>query len=452
MPVKRAEAEVVQDQKGSIRPQRKLIALFKVTLTNLLARAGAALIPLVIAWYFGATVISDALFWVLTAMLLLGGATSNAIELVSVPWSSARSERPEQQGRLFITSLIVCIPAIFGIFIFVLASDWVLGYSVLFKPEVADTARNYMHQIALSILFMMLGGVWSGVLLARGAYFESAFGLALKWWGSLFLIVLFTLAGWVGLLGLTFMVGEIFRAAWLGFKLRKELHAISLSFLGLTKAIKDFPWREFFLQFATMLALHINPLVDRSMAGWLGIGNISLYEYAWTIYLIPFMIFTSGYLVIAYSELSKRIVAGDIAGFREQVKAFQTTCLRYSSTAVLVVICVSALLVQMHSGFGSLSADALAQVLFLSVTLTLCLPFSLASVAYARIMILMHSGALVLKVSLVKALVNVLINLLLIQYIGLYGIAVGTVIAEMANAFMLRKLYIGIKIQDGKWG
>lgn len=435
-----------------MRPSNILVALFKVTFTNLLARAGAALIPLVIAWYYGATAISDALFWVLTAMLLLGGATSSAIELVSVPWSGARSEQQEKPGKLFITSLIVSIPAMIGILIFVLASDWILGHSMFFKKEIAVIAKSYMHQIALSILFMMLGGVWSGVLLSRGAYFESAFGLALKWWGSLFLIALFTTTGWVGFLGLTFMLGEVLRTVWLGLKLRKELHAVSLSLQAIIKAFKDFPWREFFLQFSTMIALHINPLVDRSMAGWLGVGSISLYEYAWTIYLIPFMIFTSGYLVMAYSELSKRIVAVDLIGFREQVKQLQTTCLKYSVVAVSLIVVLSMLLLDLHPGFGSLSSDSLSQVLLLSIILTLCLPFSLASVAYARIMILMHSGALVLKVSLVKALVNVAVNLLLIKHYGLYGIAVGTVVAEMVNAFLLHTLYRGIKIQGGKWG
>jgi nucleoside-diphosphate-sugar epimerase/peptidoglycan biosynthesis protein MviN/MurJ (putative lipid II flippase) len=443
--------EAIRKQQDSVEPKSNLMALFKITFTNLFARAGAAFMPLVIAWYYGATAVTDALFWVLTAMLLLGGSISNAVEVVSVPWSGARNGQREQQGRLFLTSLVISIPAIFGVLIFVLASDWVLSHSMVFKAAIATMAKSYMNQIALAILFMMLGGFWSGVLLARGAYFESAFGLALKWWGSLFLIVLFSIAGWVGLLGLAFMLGEVCRASWLGLKLGKELHPFRVSAIELVRAIKGFPWREFLLQIATMLTLHINPLVDRSMAGWLGVGGISRFEYAWTIYLIPFMIFTSGYLVIAYSELSTRIVTGDADGFREHVQRLQSSSIKYSVTAVLMVMCLSSLLLMINTGFGSLSAEALSQVLYLSLILTLCLPFSLANVAYTRIMALMHSGAIVLKVFAIKAVLNVIFNLILIQHFGLYGIAFSTVISEIFSSFLLHKLYLDIKIQDGKW-
>src|SRR5207245_11660761 len=52
---------------------------------NLIGRSGTAIVPAVIAFYLGATHVTDALFWVIGVVMLFGGASSVGIELLSVP-------------------------------------------------------------------------------------------------------------------------------------------------------------------------------------------------------------------------------------------------------------------------------------------------------------------------------------------------------------------------------
>lgn len=416
-----------------------MASLWKVvnlTAVNLFARAAAGILPFVMAWYFGATVITDALFWVFSAILFLGGAFSNALETVVVPWVSRKELESTGKRWLSSASIGIVLPALAGVGVFVVLNKWLLGSGYLLAAESAPLAETYIHQNALVILFMMLSGLWSGVFLARAKFLSPAVSLSLKWWGTLVVLVILCENGAIGLLGYSFLAGEALRLALLAALIRGELWSSGVSWRSLAAATREMPWREFGFMFLTAVALHINPMVDRFMASWLGAGAISLFEYGWTIYLLPAMIFTSGYLIIAYTGIAHSLARRELAQFRAQVEELRRRVWRFATFAIIAIGIVAFALVASGAALGKLSAVQVAQVSAIAMTLTLGLPFALLGVSYARILIAMNRASAVLTISAAKIVLNLAGNLLLIHPFGLVGLAAATVIAEAASALM----------------
>ncbi|MBI2319407.1 MAG: polysaccharide biosynthesis C-terminal domain-containing protein [Betaproteobacteria bacterium] len=414
-------------------------SLWKVvnlTAVNLFARVAAGILPFVMAWYFGATVITDALFWVFSAILFLGGAFSNALETVVVPWVSRKELESTGKRWLSSASIGIVLPALAGVGVFVVLNKWLLGSGYLLAAESALLADTYIHQNAFVILFMMLSGLWSGVFLARAKVLSPAVSLSLKWWGTLVVLVILCENGAIGLLGYSFLSGEALRLILLAALIRGELWSSGVSWRRLAAATREMPWREFGFMFLTAVALHINPMVDRFMASWLGAGAISLFEYGWTIYLLPAMIFTSGYLIIAYTSIAQSLARREIPQFRSQVADLNHQTWRYSFFAIVAVGIVAYAMVESGFGLGKLSPTHLAQVGAIAMALTAGLPFALFNVGYSRILIAMNHTSAVLMISTIKIVLNLVGNLLLIGPLGLIGLAASTVIAEAASASM----------------
>ncbi|OGS93679.1 MAG: hypothetical protein A3K04_03305 [Gallionellales bacterium RBG_16_56_9] len=410
--------------------------LVNVTAANLFARAAAGVLPFVMAWYFGATFTTDALFWVFSAILFLGGAFSNALETVVVPWVSRKEHKATGKRWLSSASVGIVLPALAGIGVFVVLNKWLLGSGYLLAAESVRLAETYINQNTSVILFMMLSGLWSGVFLARARFLSPAVSLSLKWWGTLVVLVILCENDAIGLLGYSFLVGEALRLVLLATLIRGELWSSGLSWRGLAAATREMPWRDFGFMFLTTVALHVNPMVDRFMASWLGAGAVSLFEYGWTLYLLPAMIFTSGYLIIAYTGIARSLARREVAQFRNRVADLNRHIGRYSFFAIFAIGIAGFTLIESGFGLGKLSPAHLAQASAIAMTLTLGLPFALLSIGYARILTAMNRTSSVLTISVVKIALNLAGNLLLIHPFGLIGLASATVIAEAASAAM----------------
>ena len=412
--------------------------LISVTAVNLCARAGAGLLPLVVAWQFGATAVTDALFWVFSAVLFLGGAFSNALETVAVPWASRRHKNATHPAWLSAPSLIAVGIALAGGLIFYAANTWMMQSGLLLSGQSAQLAEAYLDQSALAIVFMMLAGLWSGVLLAHSAFVLPAVSLSLKWWGILVMILLLDASGHTALLGFSFLIGEVLRIVPLFAKIRFEL-ALASSVAAWRAAAADFPWRGFAFTFLSVVSLHVNPMIDRLMASWLGNGAVSLFEYAWTISLAPAMIFTSGYLIIWYTEISKSVGLHGGHGLAQNVARLRRYIWVYSGILVFAVWAGTLALLEWGGPIGRMSRNDVTSVCEVLLMLTLGLPFALLNVGYARLLTALNRAPVVLTVVVAKILLNVAGNVLLIESFGLVGLAASTVVAEALSsaAFML---------------
>lgn len=402
-----------------------------LTALNLFGRAAAGLLPLVVAWRFGANAVTDALFWVFSAVLFLGGAFSSALEAAVVPWASrhlAHRSREDWAGGplLALVALGVASTALF-----VVGNQALLEAGWLLSGRSRELASAYMSQAGFAIVFMLLAGMWSGMAIARSHFVLPGAALAAKWWMTLALVLVladYQQAAW---LGLAFLGGEVIRTALLFVRVPGRFRMPS----GLPewrRGLSAFPWRAFAFTFLSFAALHVNQMVDRLMASWLGAGSVSLLEYAWTVSLVPTMIFGSGYLIIWYSRISADHAARHYAELGEKVRLMRGDVVRFSVVSAILLWLGAGGLLWAGRGLGGLSAAEVREICNLVLLFSLSLPFLLLNTCYARLMTVLDRPQVALAIFGCKIAVNVAGNALLLP-LGIAGIVGSTVIAEMLS-------------------
>lgn len=416
-----AMAEVVARSEGA--------GVLSVTAVNLFARLGAGLLPLVVAWQFGATAVTDALFWTFSVVLFLGGAFSSALEVVAVPWANRKQGAPAIDAWLSAPAVAACALAAAAVAILLALNGWLMSSGHVLTSTSSRLAESYLIQSALAIVFMMLAGLWSGVLLARSQFLAAAGALSVKWWSILVAVVALGYLGLTAYLGLAFLLGEVLRVFALWQPIRAELTG-ARSLRAWRDAVMDFPWGQFGFSFLAFVSLHVNPIVDRMMASWLGDGSVSLFEYAWTVNLAPAMIFTSGYLIIWYSEISDKLGRDSRAGLADNLQQMRASVYRYSAFAMGAVIAPMGVIIAIGPSIGNLAAIDVATVCWLSMALVLGLPFTLLNASYFRLLTAFGRTSAVFATVGVKIALNIVGNVLLIERFGLMGLAFSTVISE----------------------
>lgn len=404
--------------------------VLSVTVVNLFARLGAGLLPLVVAWQFGATAVTDALFWTFSVVLFLGGAFSSALEVVAVPWANRKQGVPSIGAWLSAPAVAACILAVAAVAILLVLNGWLMSSGHVLTSTSSRLAESYLVQSALAIVFMMLAGLWSGVLLVRSQFLSAAGALSVKWWSILVAVVALGYFGLTAYLGLAFLLGEVLRVFALLPHIRAELTG-ARSLRAWRDAVMDFPWGQFAFSFLAFVSLHVNPIVDRMMASWLGDGSVSLFEYAWTINLAPAMIFTSGYLIIWYSEISDKLGRDSRVGLADNLRQMRASVYRYSAFAMGAVIAPMGVIITIGPSIGNLAVADVATVCWLSMALVLGLPFTLLNASYFRLLTAFGRTSAVFATVGVKIVLNIVGNVLLIERFGLMGLAFSTVISEV---------------------
>lgn len=402
-----------------------------LTALNLFGRAAAGLLPLVVAWRFGANAVTDALFWVFSAVLFLGGAFSSALEAAVVPWASrhlAHGNREDWAGGplLSLVSLGIASTALFMV-----GNHALLDAGWLLSGRARELASAYMGQAGLAIVFMLLAGMWSGIAMARSHFVLPGAALAAKWWTTLALVLIladFQQAAW---LGLAFLGGEIVRSALLLAQAPGRLR-LPPGLAQWRRELSGFPWQAFAFTFLSFAALHVNQMVDRLMASWLGPGSVSLLEYAWTLSLVPTMIFGSGYLIIWYSRISADHAARLYDDLGEKVRQMRRDVVRFSVTSCVILWVLAGSLLWLGRGLGGLSGAEVREICGLVLLFSFSLPFLLLNTCYARLLTVLDRPQVALAIFGAKIVVNVAGNVFLLP-LGIAGIVGSTVIAEMLS-------------------
>ncbi len=440
-----ATAAPVAVLSGSVREDLQPIRLTKTTLINTLGRSGAVLFPLFVAYRYGATDMTDALFWITGLIFWLGGGISVAAELVSVPLVT-REQKEDLHGTSGVLMALSLRSLQWGVPIMVLL--FIIGTgSVLLTPLLSDHVKNlaflYLLEVLPVVVLMLLTAVWTAALAAHGAFTASGWTMALKWFLVLATVPLLAIPSVVPFWAVVFLVGELGRfgllnawaraiGIWKGFRVQSE-----------SRSVRDIAIAPFVLQTLAMFAINATPVIDKAMGAVLGPGNISLFEYAWIAYLIPSGIVTSGLLVVLYTEWSRVFSFQGAACLGATVRQAYFRTLRWTTLLALLLLAISGWYWNHPVPLGSLSANQGREFIGVLGALSLGIPGVLAGLVAMRGLLVIQNNQAILYIALGKCGLNVLLNWVLIAPLGLIGIGLATAITELLTAGCLYGAFVG---------
>ena len=181
----------------------------------------------------------------------------------------------------------------------------------------------------------------------------------------------------------------------------------------------------------------INLIIDRIFASGLGVGYVSCLTYAYRLFQIPSAILISAFAKTFMPLLCEYGAAGD----QEEIRKFISKSIRLVAFATIPIAILLFIfrtpLISFLFQRGAFDASdtylTSSAFLFYDVGLVaLCLNIILLGVFYA-----LQDAATPLRIALINAVLNVVLDLILIRWLGLAGIALATSLIAIFNTILI---------------
>lgn len=197
----------------------------------------------------------------------------------------------------------------------------------------------------------------------------------------------------------------------------------------------------------------INYIIDKSMASGLESGSIANLNYANTIAMIIYNVV--GYIIstYAYPTLSKIQNNGNVLACK--FKEYLLMLLQLVSPIAVMTIAFSSFISSFLYGHGNMTIDNVKSI---SYILIMYVPGSVAYCIknlYSKLFYIKQNTRIVLIIDVIGCFVNILLNLILVNIMGVYGLALATSLAYFITVifqvyFANRKGYTFLKRIDLK--
>ncbi len=417
--------------------------VFTTTAWSVLGKGIGFTIPFFIAAWFGITNQTDIFFFAYGIILFIVTIIIPIGENIIVPYIAEARSSDRDVGS-FIGGVLAAatVGLIILIGIFLLAMKPLLSIVTRFDKQSLKT----VYMLLLEITPLIVLSVWSSVLVgSMNAYKKfnlPAISPAFRAIVNLIFIYIFKGFWGIHAIAWGYVAGEAVRVSillWTIYKLR----LFSISFHArLSGNVREF-FKTASFQVIGLIAFGFNPIVDQAMASWLGTGNISVLYYADRIYAIPLTIGISGLSVVLLSEWSKKYYTNKDteALFRDSLRTIKIIALIAILATVLFCL-FSGWMIRVVYGAGSISADMLTNIrscfIFFVLGLT---PYLVATVVINVHQVLKHTKV-VMQWAFFSVAANILLNLVLMKYMGVAGLAFSTTfVCAIGTVYLLRRLY-----------
>ena len=404
------------------------------------SRAGAALLPILVAAWFGRSAATD-LYALFAAIFTLAGSLIFACfkdsALVPVLMDLER-RRPEAVPRLvgavggYAMLAAIALAVLMGGAVYVWAH-------VSVEPALVPLAGPMAAGFSVGLAALALRSLLSALLAARFRFVSEAVGVALGAAVTIGLAAATHRRGGVAALPWATAAGELVAAAFLALAARRAGVRARLDF-GATPELRRLAGLVA-AEIGGAAVVRVNPLVDQVMAQALGIvgGGTMLrlsgdLGHAGTSFLGPV------FLSILLSHLAEAGAARDHRRFRAVLgRSLAAVGLALGALSILGSVFREPL-VRLVYGRGAMDAGALARMAGL-------LPYHLAGMAplgvamvLARAHVSLGNSRILIGMGTLNALANLALNFVLVRPLGLAGIALSTSLVSglVAVVFWIR--------------
>lgn len=424
----------------TFRPGSFARRTLKVTAISVVARGTGFLIPFFIAGWFGVSDQTDVLFFVYALALFVSNVLAPVMENLSVPFIAQRRERgrdvPPFVAALALVALSGAIVASVALGILLVP---LLSRITAFSPSDLDLASTLLLQIAPLAALTVLSSVFVGALNSAGHFYTAAASPLVR--AAVNLIIIYALKSTFGVSAVVigYVAGEAIRALLLfAYSISRNLVSFAFHGSGLGQDVLEFLKVAGF-QAAGMLSIGFVPLIDKTMASWLGRGSVSLLEYADRLYTIPVTLLSTGLVVTSLAHWSDLLYSQGRSALSENVRKV---------TAKVTWICVA-----LSLGFGvaaplvvrvvyhRLSAGESHVVLFALLAFLIGVTPFVVGQLYNRALLALKQTRFLLLITVVANISNVLFNLVFMHALGVAGLALSSSATSLAVVFVLKRRF-----------
>ena len=413
------------------------------TVCNVAGRSVGLIIPFIIAYWYGSSGRTDAFFFSYGVVLFACAVFEPALQSIIVPYLTEAmaqgAEKPEQllvEVFLGMTAIVIL-----AALVLLVALRALLPMITNFHPEVTRLAYVLLLEMSPMVVLMTWSGILCGTMNACKRFGFPAFSPAIR--AGVALAVMFWLRGRLGMHALAagYVAGELVRALLLALMVaripRFNFGSVRIA-LRLSARLKEFLKTSAF-QNVGLIAVALNPIVDRIMASWLPEGSVSVFHYASALYNIPRTFFISGVVVVLLSHWSSRYYSGGAAALRVAMRSALKVAAPVAIVVSIALILLNQPLTRLVFGLakGELSPEGVSQVGWVWAVLLSGFAPHLLAILYTRGLITVKSTKQLMIAGIYMNVFHISLNYALMWRFGLAGIALSN-----ALTFIFAFLYL----------
>lgn len=433
------------DSRNRIRSYGFLWDTATTTLLSTISNGVGFLIPLFIARWFGVTSKTDAFFFSYGLILFFSLAVAPVVESVIVPYI-AEARKTERDVAAFVGK-IICVT---GVGLAIISGVFLLTVKPLLRTITkfeVDTL-NLVCQLLIEFSPLTVLLVWTSILSGTlNAYRKFAFPAITPAFRAV--INLSIIYGFKDLMGIHaiamgYLLGEIARLAILSVVTKRlNLFRLDLAFRFDPK-LREF-FRTALYQIIGMVAIGLNPVVDRIMASWLKEGSVSILHYADRLYMIPVTFMATGLMVTLLTHWSDRYYETGPHELRENVKK-AVKWVRFVSFAIVILLFFFRQpITKLAFGRGAFPLQELSEVSWVWV----CYLFGFVPYMMGRVCVRAHLSAkntkIIMRYGVYSLFLNIFLNSILMIHFRVAGIALST---SVVSFFYFLYYLIGFRVSD----
>ena len=424
---------------GSVRTVvgRAALVIVAATLTG---RVLGLVRDIVVAYFFGAQAETDAFFLAYKVPYLLALVVSGAMIAAFVPLFSYRvatGRKPEALSLFVNMGKVASLVMVVGTIILVVLAPWIIPFVGFgFDSATKDLAVYLFRILMIGFVFAGLTGLVTGMLNSLRRFAIAAFAPAIGTATTLVITAVFavpigitalavgTAAGWIiGLVAVLFGIRDQeadyrARVKWRDPVLREAAGMIWPVLIG-----------------SAVGAISI--FSDQILGSLLEVGSVSSLSYADKVFQLPLGLFVAGITVPIFPLLSEQVAAKA----PDRVKATLSFALRLMG--FLLVPCMVGFILLRYAiiglvlEHGKFTAEDTARTAWALLFLLLGLYVYAGRDTLTRVFYAHHDTRTPVKISVTTVALNIGLSYLLMQFLGVGGLALGTTVALTVNFLVL---------------
>jgi putative peptidoglycan lipid II flippase len=395
------------------------------TLLVMMGKAGGALVPFLIAFFYGASPTTDAFFFAYSLIAALLMIFSHVYETSLVPFIVEREENIQKEMALVLCALALGLPLclILGLGTGLFVPSLLIRQSM---PEETSLliGRLFMEMLP-GLMLAVLISAYQGFFYARKNFWFPSVSTLIRTITMIAFLILGRQKLGIHSLTLGFVAGEILRWAAAHVVLNRQGTLRYTIPSGEFQKVLGF-FQEAGFQILALVAVSIIPLADQWSAAPLGPGKLSLFNYADRLLQIPYLLFFYGFTQVFFSFWSETHVKEGRAVFFKKTQ--RDICLVFWAILAAVVILWAAAKPVIQILFFKSYLTELQRVQLTEIFRWLSLAFlpGILRALYARVLVILRESKTYFYQAWVELLAKVGLNVLFTSRFGIVGLAMST--------------------------
>ncbi|MDK2813908.1 MAG: putative peptidoglycan lipid flippase [Clostridiales bacterium] len=410
-----------------------------VMIITLVSKGMGFVRDMVLAFYFGATGITDAYFVSQTIPEFLFSLVVQAISVGFIPiYSEIVHTEGREKGDSFVDKLLtfcIILTCVLTIFVGLFGTQFVMIFASGFSDEITAVAVHFVRITVFAMFFRIATSIWSSYLQANNRFiFPAMVGIPL----NVIVLVSIVAAAYTftdmlayGLVlasagSMLLLLPSVIKSKG-GYRFYKDFYS--------DKHIKRV--LQLFIPISIGVgANQINVLVDRTVASSFS-GGISALNYANKVDNVLENVIVLSLATVLFTTFADCVSKKDIQGFKRNVnKAIDIILITMIPISVYAIV-FSTQIIQLLFGHGQFDKVANTQTAIAMAYYSLGLVALSVHAILTRAFYALNDVKTVTKNSCIAIVINVGLNFLLPRIIGIGGIALATSISNIYTAISL---------------